>query len=111
MYIYRRINTHIGMRQIILFFVCIGGAGMFALGATTTDSMVPGIIGLVIFYGYIFYIFNKVFNNSKKKERALEAQREREQRIIDIERRREFDEAYKRLMRLVDQYDKRDDIR
>lgn len=52
MYIHIWINTHKGMRQIILFFVCIGGAGMFALGATTTDSMVPGIIGLVLFWLY-----------------------------------------------------------
>lgn len=93
------------MRQVLLFFVCIGGAGMLALGATTTNSMVPSILGLILFYGYIYYVINRFLKKRKNKQLLKEQQR------LDIETRQKFNDTIERLTSIVEKYENRDGIK
>jgi len=72
---------------------------MIGLGATTTNSIIPSILALILFYGYLYYVIRRVLN--KRRRKALKTQSCREQQKMDLENKERIYEALEHLTNLV----------
>lgn len=82
---------------------------MLGLGATTTNSIIPSILALILFYGYLYYVISRFLN--KRRRKALTTQGLREQQKMDLENKEKLNEALEHLTNLVDKLERRDGVR